>query len=798
MQLRNKTHSFIATITILLLGSIFLNQADAQDGKEIPQTGESMIDYSMIDGPNSLLADLPDAPTWHASTAKYVLKNKGKEFLFDPETGDSEGEVQESKKPDGLESAISSAFNSVKPEAKIRVAAAFLKGFANNRILSSKTNRFQIYSHRGLEVLFDVQKKSARILPGSDSESELFQFSDEEDLLFFVAQNVLHVMDLESGETINLRDAWIGQQTDASKQNESFRDLAAFDHWGKLDWVYQEELYGRGNFKGFWYDSATRQLAVLLLNEQPVGKYTVLDHIPTRGRSEITAYPKAGDPIPQAALIWYRFTEPNSSLKKDIPVEGGQGASFLKPTPVIAHIDDKDVDSKTTTLISNVAWTGAGELTAQIQNREQTRMNLVQFKRPSDEPGKVSQKTLIEEETGAWIESYGTPHLLNDNSFLWLSPKSGYTHLYHFNEDGKLRKQLTAGDWEIRELLGVDPDGKFAYFTASKDDAINLHGFRIEIQSGSLSQITEDDGTHTLNFCEDYRYFIDSVSTFTTPGKSFVCRSNGTRLREIENDSDRLLSNLNIAQPEFLEIPVNGNMLDAVIIRPPDFDPSKRYPVLYHIYAGPQAPRVRNRFAGKFYLWHQMLAQKGYVVWMCDNRSASFRNKKGMWETHRSLGKNEMADIEGSVSWLKNQPWVDQERIGIWGWSYGGYMTAYAMTHSQSFKMGISGAPVTDWRNYDAIYTERLMGLPQDNRQGYEESSVLPVAKELHGKLLLIHGTMDDNVHISNSMQFIYELQKANKQFELMIYPKNRHSVRREGQIGHLRRLMTDFVLENL
>jgi len=333
---------------------------------------------------------------------------------------------------------------------------------------------------------------------------------------------------------------------------------------------------------------------------------------------------------------------------------------------------------------------------------------------------------------------------------------------------------------------------------AAKDDAINLHGFRVEIQSGSIQQITRGEGTHSLKFCDDYRYFIDTVSTFTTPEKSFVCRADGTVLREIENESDRLLANLKISQPQFLEIPVNGNSVDAVVIRPPDFDPNQRYPVLYHIYAGPQAPRVRNRFAGKFYLWHQMLAQKGYVVWMCDNRSASFRSKKGMWETHRNLGKNEMSDIEGAVTWLKSQPWVDQDRIGIWGWSYGGYMTAYAMTHSQSFKMGISGAPVTDWRNYDAIYTERLMGLPQNNPQGYEESNLLPVAKDLHGELLLIHGTMDDNVHISNSMQFIYELQKADKQCELMVYPKNRHSVSREEQVGHLRKLMTDFVLENL
>ena len=789
MQQRNFFY-VLNTSLIILLGSIFSNQVDAQESKPTQDDQDkptALIDYGMIDGPRSLLADLPDAPSWHSKTAKYIMKKGGQDFLVDPESGEFEGEVKESQKPEGLDDAIQSALSSAKIKFRERRIGVFTK--PNRRILSSKTNRFQIYSSFGIQILFDAESKSAQVLKGSDPETELFQFSAEEDMLFFVIDNILHVMNLETGDLINLREAWQTLQKAGKLQNGQ-RDLHVFDHWGKLDWVYQEELYGRGNFKGFWYDADTRQLAVLLLNETEVDKYTIVDRIPTLGRSEITAYPKAGEPIPQAALIWYQFPEVEKQNRD------AQAPPASSVAPVIAQIDP--VDAKTASLISNVAWTGQGSLTAQIQNREQTKMTLVQYDRTDDSNEPVTQRTLISEETGAWIESYGTPHLFEDDSFLWLSPVGGFTHLYHYNSDGQLRKALTSGDWEIRELLGVDPAGKFAYFTAAKEDAINLHGFRVDIQSGTLEQITSGPGTHSLDFCEDYSFFIDTVSTFTTPSKSFVCRNDGTQIREIENEVDTVLSKLNISEPEFLEVPVNGNMLDAVIIRPPDFDPAKKYPVLYHIYAGPQAPRVRNRFMGKSYLWHQMLAQKGYVIWMCDNRSASFRGKKGMWETHRTLGKFEMADIQGSVDWLKQQSWVDQERIGIWGWSYGGYMTAYALTHSKSFKMGISGAPVTDWRNYDAIYTERLMGLPQDNPKGYTESSILPVAKNLHGKLLLIHGTMDDNVHISNSMQFIYQLQKANKQFDFMVYPKNRHSVQRREQVGHMRRLMTNFILENL
>ena len=207
---------------------------------------------------------------------------------------------------------------------------------------------------------------------------------------------------------------------------------------------------------------------------------------------------------------------------------------------------------------------------------------------------------------------------------------------------------------------------------------------------------------------------------------------------------------------------------------------------------------VRDRWGGSTYLWHQMLAQHGYIVWSCDTRSASMRGVKSAWPIHRNLAAIELKDIEDGVRWLCDKPWVDSERIGIWGWSYGGYMTGYSLTHSKLFRAGISGAPVTDWRNYDAIYTERYMGLPQDNPDGYIASSVEKRAADLHGSLLLIHGTQDDNVHMSNSLQFALELQRAGKQFDLMLYPKNRHGIVVPEQLRHLRQLMTDFLLEKL
>ena len=259
------------------------------------------------------------------------------------------------------------------------------------------------------------------------------------------------------------------------------------------------------------------------------------------------------------------------------------------------------------------------------------------------------------------------------------------------------------------------------------------------------------------------------------------------------------MSGVRIREPESLQVSArDGHLLDAQLIKPYDFDPNRKYPVLVHVYSGPQAPTVRNSWSGTTYLWHQMLAQQGYVIWLCDNRSATQGSAADAWPIHRNLGENELRDIEDGLDWLTQQPWIDGDRIGIWGWSYGGYMSAYALTHSKRFRLGIAGAPVTDWRNYDTIYTERYMGLPQTNPEGYRSSSVNEAAADLHGHLLLIHGSMDDNVHLTNTLQLVFELQKHNKSFDLMIYPKSRHGVSEPRLNRHLRALMTRTILEKL
>jgi dipeptidyl-peptidase-4 len=273
----------------------------------------------------------------------------------------------------------------------------------------------------------------------------------------------------------------------------------------------------------------------------------------------------------------------------------------------------------------------------------------------------------------------------------------------------------------------------------------------------------------------------------------------GAVARVVDENRVAALAEYRLGTPEFVKVPArDGFVMEAVMIKPPDFDPTKRYPVMSYTYAGPGAQSARDAWGRQTYLFHQLLTQHGYIVWVLDNRQASAKGVRSAWTSYRSLGEPELRDLEDGVAWLKKQPYVDGSRIGIWGWSFGGYMTAFALTHSSSFKIGIAGAPVTDWRNYDSVYTERYMGLPGANREGYDRTSVVRAAANLQGKLLLVHGAVDDNVHVQNSVQLIDALEKAGKQFRFMLYPQSRHGVTNPARVKHLRQMMADFVFENL
>src|SRR5437764_967981 len=351
-------------------------------------------------------------------------------------------------------------------------------------------------------------------------------------------------------------------------------------------------------------------------------------------------------------------------------------------------------------------------------------------------------------------------------------------HLYHYTAAGKLIKQLTEGKWEVRGLDGVDEQAGFVYFHGTEHSHIAEQVYRVRLDGTGLTRLTQTEGSHDASFNPTNTLFVDKWSDINTPTQVRLFNSDGTLVRVIDENRVEALKGYKLGTPEFLQVRTrDGFPMEAMIIRPPDFDPSKKYPVLEFTYSGPHAPQVRNGWGSTSYMWHQMLAEHGYIIWYCDNRTASGKGAESAWPVYKNFGELELRDLEDGLNYLKRLPYVDGSRIGIWGWSFGGYMTSYALTHSKSYKLGISGGTVTDWANYDSIYTERYMLTPEHNPEGYKASGPLSAAANLHGKLLLIHGAIDDNVHVANTMQFVYALQKAGKECQLMLYPKSRHGV---------------------
>ncbi len=539
---------------------------------------------------------------------------------------------------------------------------------------------------------------------------------------------------------------------------------------GLLDWVYQEEIYGRGDFKGYWWSPDSTHLVYLQIDESEVPEFKVVDQISRYLEIEVTNYPKAGDPNPRVRL-------------GILPVAAG-GTTWV----------DTSKYRTSDFLIVRVGWTpDSRKVVYQVQNRQQTwlELNLV-------EVGKGKPITLLRETSPAWVDIAGQPIWLKDGSFLWLSERTGWRHVYHYSGRARLLRALTSGPWKVEIVHGVDEKG-FVYLSGTAFSSIESHVYRVKLDLAYLEQLSRRVGTHRADFNPPCTFFIDSWSDTNIPPQVRLYRADGSMIRVIHRNRVDVLNEFQLRKPEFLQVSTRDRfVMEAMIIKPPEFDPTQKYPVMSFTYGGPYTPMVRKRWRGKTYMWYQFLAQKGYLIWICDNRSASDKGTQATWPVYKNFGELELRDLEDGLKWLKGKSYVDGSRIGLGGWSFGGFMTGYALTHSKSFKIGIAAGPVTDWRLYDTIYTERYMTKPQDNPEGYDKSSVSGAAADLHGKLLLIHGTMDDNVHAQHTFRLVYELQKAGKQFEVMFYPKSRHNITDLRQSQHLAELMTNFILENL
>jgi len=596
--------------------------------------------------------------------------------------------------------------------------------------------------------LYSLVKQTAARLTSTPAAEELPVFSPDGTCVAFVRANDLFVVDVATRTERQLT-------TDGSDQILN----------GILDWVYDEEIYGRGTKRGYWWSPDSKRIAFLHFDEHGVPTYPTVDEIPYHPVAATYNYPKAGDTNPKVKLMI-------------APAAGGE----------VVTVDNDRLAGDI--LIVRVGWNGDGSLlTYEVQDREQTWLDL----------DTSDGKTLIHETTKAWVSALDNPSFLADGSFLWQSERTGFQHLYHYKADGTLIRQVTNGNWEVSELHGVDEKNGWIYFASTERTHLGSDADRIKLDGSGFQRLTEKAGTHSAKFSPSFAYFVDNWSDLFTPNQARLHRADGSVVKVVDENLAAALNDYNLPRPEFLQVKArDGVMLDALIIKPSNFDPAKKYPVYEYHYGGPHAQTVTNAWRGTMITFLQLVAQQGVVVWICDNRSSSGRGALAAWPVYKRLGEVELRDMEDGLDWLTSQPWIDGSRVMTYGWSYGGFMTTYAMTHSKRFIAGIAGGTVSDWRNYDSIYTERYMLMPQHNADGYKSTAPRWSAKELHGNLLLLHGAIDDNVHPQNTTQFVYELEKEQIPFRMKLYPKSQHGVRDPKLVYDLQKTILEYVREQL
>jgi dipeptidyl-peptidase-4 len=517
---------------------------------------------------------------------------------------------------------------------------------------------------------------------------------------------------------------------------------------GELDWVYQEEVYGRFDFNANWWSPQSRHLAFLRIDESRVAEFVITNPIPPRQEVERLRYPKAGDGNPVATLH-----------------------VALAPEGKVISVDLGAYRPEEEILIVRVGFHPTnGKVVFQVQDREQRWLDLNEA-----DPDTGTARTLIRETSRSWVNILGMPRWLADGTFLWESERTGYRHIYHYHADGTLIRAITGGEWQVKGIEDVREDRGEIIFSATADGAIDTNFYRVALDGTGFRRLTQGPGTHTLAWNPERTHYIDTVKSVLEPERQWLCSAEGTVLREIGIVGEAPPPDEG-STTELVTIPArDGYPLDALLVIPSQTEPGRRLPIFINTYSGPDAPTVSNSpgadGAGR------RMAARGIIGLSVNVKSASGRGQAHTDACYMQFGVRELQDLEDSVDWVVANRNGDPTRVGIAGFSYGGFMAAFALTHSRKFSLGIAGGGVFDWRLYDTIYTERYMRTPQNNADGYAKSSCVEAARDLHGHLLLVHGGMDDNVHVQNLLQLADALQRANKPFEMMIYPRARHGI---------------------
>jgi dipeptidyl-peptidase-4 len=536
---------------------------------------------------------------------------------------------------------------------------------------------------------------------------------------------------------------------------------------GELDWVYPEELDLE---TAYWWAPDSSKIAFLQLDERGVENYPLVNELSISGSVSEEKFPAAGSPNPVARI-------------GVVEANGGEPRWL-------------DTGKDSSVLLARVTWLPDSKRVAvERLNRVQNHLDLLFADAASG-----NCETVLTEQDKYWINLNDDLHFVSGGRFLWASERSGFRHLYLYDSAGKEIAQITHGNWEIEDKPAVDEKDRAIYFTSTEKSPIERQFYRAAFSGGEPVQLTHDHGTHDVSMAPDGKHFLDTYSTAMAPPQQRLYNADGSLVAALDENKVPELAKYPFQPVEFFTVPgADGTPLDAALIKPAGFDPGRRYPVIVHLYGGPHGQEVRDAWEGTNFLWHELMAEKGFVIFILDNRGMAGRGHNFETPIYHHFGKVELADQLAGVSWLSKQPYVDATRIGIWGWSFGGYMTCMAMLRGGGvFKAGFAGAPVTDWRRYDTIYTERYMGTPQENPEGYKDSSPVNFAAGLTGKLLVAHATGDDNVHFSNSVALAEKFVEAQKYAEFMIYADRGHGISDAAARIHIFNRATQFFLENL
>ncbi|MEM7483593.1 MAG: S9 family peptidase [Bacteroidota bacterium] len=617
-------------------------------------------------------------------------------------------------------------------------------------ILATETEPIFRRSKLGIYYVYDVASKA--VVKISDEKIQEPLLSPDGSKVAYVRDNNLYVFEIGINSTKQIT-------TDGNKGTIIN---------GVTDWVYEEEF---AFVRAFDWNSNGTKIAFLRFDETNVPHFSMdvygQELYPYQHEFK---YPKAGEENAKVTLHMYDMASGNTS----------------------------DIDLGDEHYVPRIKWMNNPDyLSVQTLNRHQDHLKLHEV---NAKDGSVS--ILIEEKDNAYVDVTDNLTFLADDSFIWTSEKDGYNHIYLYNEDGKLMNQVTQGEWEVTNYYGYDQNEDRIYYQSTENGSINRDVYSIGTNGKKKKRLTTKEGTNAADFSANYTYFINTFSDATTPYQfTLNTASDGEAVKEIKNNSvlDSKLEEYELSPKEFSTININGNNLNMYMIKPVNFDETKKYPLFMFQYSGPGSQQVANRWFGSNDYWHQLLVSEGYIVVCVDGRGTGLKGRDFKKVTQKELGKYEVEDQIAAARKLSELPYIDENRTGIWGWSYGGFMSTNCLLKGNDvFEMAIAVAPVTSWRFYDTIYTERYMQTPQENASGYDDNSPFNYPELLKGKYLLVHGSGDDNVHVQNTMRMIEALVQANKQFDWAIYPDRNHGIYGGNTRLHLYTKMTNFIKENL